>query len=105
MKENGYANLVISFGAPRPSCVTTENGFTWIDVSDLPRDPLFLDNRNNQISEDFPYTAKGLPAGEIVPLEVMGKYYPCGKYVNPMYFDCVDKSCCDDNDDDDDCEE
>ena len=90
--NKGYVNLVISFGAPRPSCVTTENGFTWVDVSHLPLVPLFLEYRNNQISENFPYTAKDVPAGEIVPPEVMRKYYPCGKYVNPMYFDCLDKT-------------
>ena len=107
--KKGYVNLVISFGAPRPSCVTTENGFTWVDVSQLPLVPLFLEYRNNQISEHFPFTAKGLPAGETVPPEAMGKYYPCGRYVEPMYFDCLDKnyfeSCCDDNYDDDDFEE
>lgn len=97
--KKGYVNLVISFGAPRPSCVTTKNGFTWVDVSHLPRVPLFLEYRNNQVSEHFPYTAKDLPAGETVPPEVMGKYYPCGKYVDPLYFN----SCCWDNDDFDSC--
>jgi hypothetical protein len=104
--KKGYVNLVISFGAPRPSCVTTENGFTWVDVSHLPLVPLFLEYRNNQISKHFPYTAKDVPTDETVPPEVMGKYYPCGKYVNPMYFDCWDQndfaSCCDDEYGDDD---
>lgn len=88
--KNGYVNLVISFGAPRPSCVTTENGFNWIDASNLPLVPLTLFYRNNQVSQGFPYTAKNVPEGQIVPPEVMGEYYPCGKYVNPIYFN----SCC-----------
>lgn len=85
--KNGYVNLVISFGAPRPSCVTTENGFNWIDASKLPLVPLTLFYRNNQVSQSFPYTAKNVPEGQIVPPEVMGEYYPCGKYVTPLYFD------------------
>ncbi|PIC79781.1 hypothetical protein CSV75_11375 [Sporosarcina sp. P18a] len=88
--KKGYVNLVISFGAPRPSSVTSENGFTWVDASQLPRVPLFLFYRNNQASESFPYTAKDLPPGVKVPPNVMGKYYPCGNYVNPDYFN----SCC-----------
>jgi hypothetical protein len=89
--KKGYVNLVISFGAPRPSYVTSENGFTWVDASQLPLVPLFLLYRNNQVSESFPYTAKNVPSRETVPPEVMGKYYPCGNYVNPEYF----HSCCD----------
>lgn len=88
--KNGYVNLVISFGAPRPSCVTTKNGFNWIDASSLPLVPLVLFYRNNQISDNFPYTAKNVPEGEIVPHEIMKEYYPCGKYVYPLYFN----SCC-----------
>jgi hypothetical protein len=61
--------------------------------------PLFLFYRNNQISASFPYTAKDLPAGETVPPEVMGKYYPCGNYVNPDYFN----ACCWDYDHNDSC--
>lgn len=87
--KQGYVNLVISFGAPRPSRVTTENGFTWINASQLPLVPLYLFYRNNQVSQGFPYTAKNIPEGQIVPPEVMGEYYPCGNYVNPLYF----KSC------------
>ena len=87
--KRGYVNLVISFGARRPSRVTTENGFTWIDASQFPLVPLYLFYRNNQISQGFPYTAKNIPEGQIVPPEVMGEYYPCAKYVNPLYF----KSC------------
>lgn len=90
--KNCYVNPVISFGAPRPACVTTD----WIDASNLPLVPLTLLYRNNQISPNFPYTAKEIPEGQIVPPEVMGEYYPCGKYVNPLYFnlccyDCSDK--------------
>lgn len=88
--KNGYVNLVISFGAQRPSCVTTENGFNWVDASNLPLVPLTLFYRNNHVSQTFPYTAKNVPEGQIVPPNVMGKYYPCGNYVNPIYFD----SCC-----------
>lgn len=88
--KNGYVNLVMSFGVPRPSQVTTENGFNWVDVSQLPLVPLYLIYRNNQVSQGFPYSAKNIAEGQIVPPEVMGEYYPCGKYVNPLYFD----SCC-----------
>jgi hypothetical protein len=101
--KKGYVNLVISFGAPRPSSVTSGNGFTWVDASQLPMVPLFLFYRNNQISESFPYTAKDLPAGVTVPPKVMGRYYPCGNYVNPDYFnsccwnDHHPDSCCDHN--------
>lgn len=90
INKNGYVNLVISFGAPRPSCVTTKNGFNWIDASNLPLVPLTLFYRNNQTSQSFPYTAKNVPEGEVVPPEIMGEYYPCGKYVTPLYFN----SCC-----------
>ncbi|WP_326908851.1 hypothetical protein [Sedimentibacter sp. MB31-C6] len=93
--KNGYVNLVISFGAPRPSFVTAENEFNWIDASNLPLIPLYLMYRNNQVSQNFSYTAKNIPEGQIVPPEVMGKYYPCGKYVNPRYFN----SCCYDDTD------
>jgi len=94
--KKGYVNLVISFGAQRPSCVTTENGFNWLDLSHLPIVPLYIFYRNNQVAEDFPYSARNVPLGQIVPPEVMGKYYPCGKYVDPFYFkscgcDCDDK--------------
>ncbi|PFN96366.1 hypothetical protein COJ85_24555 [Bacillus sp. AFS076308] len=58
---------------------TTEKGFSWIDASQFPLLPLQLIYRNNHVSQDFPYTAKGIPVGDIVPTEVMGKYYPCGK--------------------------
>lgn len=86
LDKNGYVNLVISYGAPRPSCVTTENGFNWIDASYLPLIPLQLFYRNKIVSESFPYTAKGLQPGHIVTPEVMREYYPCGKYVSPSYF-------------------
>jgi hypothetical protein len=94
--KKGYVNLVISFGAPRPACVTPGNGFNWVDVSHLPLVPLYLFYRNNQVAEEFPYSARNIPEGHIVPPEVMGKYYPCGKYVDPLYFkscgcDCDDK--------------
>jgi hypothetical protein len=89
--KNGYVNLVISFGAPRPSGVTPEHGFTWVDASKLPLVPLFLLYRNNQIAPNFPYTAENITPNDIVPPQVMGNYYPCAKYVDPMYFD----SCCD----------
>lgn len=92
--KKGYVNLVISFGAPRPPHVTTENGFNWIDASKLPLVPLTLFYRNNQVSQRFPYSAKNIPEGQVVPPEVMGEYYPCGKYVNPLYFDSC---CCDCN--------
>lgn len=84
--RKGYVNLVMSFGAPRPSTVTPENGFSWIGASKLPLVPLTLFYRNNQVSQGFPYTAKNVPEGQIVPPEVMGEYYPCDKYVNPLYF-------------------
>ncbi|WP_051280348.1 hypothetical protein [Anaerovorax odorimutans] len=84
--KNAYVNLIISFGASRPSCVTTENGFTWIDASHLPLIPLKLFYRNKIVSQDFPYSANNIPAGDIVPPEVMGEYYPCGKYITPTYF-------------------
>lgn len=88
--KEGYVNLVISFGAPRPSSVTSENGFTWVDASQLPFIPLFLFYRNNQISQKFlPYTATDVPTNEIVTPQAMGEYYPLGKYVDPMYFEHV----------------
>ncbi|WP_093054206.1 hypothetical protein [Salipaludibacillus aurantiacus] len=89
--KKGYVNLVISFGAQRPSGVTPENGFTWVDASQLPLVPLFLIYRNNQISQNFPYTAEDVPKNKIVTPQDMGKYYPCGEYVDPNYFN----SCCD----------
>lgn len=84
--KTGYVNLIISFGAPRPSYVTTENGFNCVDASQLPLIPLQLFYRNKIISQNFPYSANNIPAGNIVPLEVMGEYYPCGKYIKPTYF-------------------
>ncbi|WP_238882921.1 hypothetical protein [Clostridium sp. YIM B02551] len=96
--RKGYVNLVISFGASRPSCVTTENGFTWVDASNLPLVPLTLFYRNNQISSSFPYTAKDVPEGQIVPPEVMREYYPCGKYVDPLYFNSCSCDCKNKND-------
>lgn len=90
--KNGYVNLVISFGARRPSCVTTENGFSWIDASNLPLIPLQLFYRNKIVSDHFPYSAKNIPEGDIVSPEVMGEYYPCGKYVDHVDFK---KSYCD----------
>lgn len=91
--KSGYVNLVISFGAPRPSCVTPENGYNWVDVSNLPLVPLILFYRNNQASSSFPYTAKNVPEGQIVSPEVMGAYYPCGKYVDPIYFNSCSCDC------------
>lgn len=84
--KNGYVNLIISFGAPRPFCVTTENGFNWIDASHLPLIPLQLFYRNKIVSQEFPYSANNIPAGDIIQPEVMGEYYPCGKYITPDYF-------------------
>lgn len=91
--KKGYVNLVISFGAQRPPCVTTENGFNWIDASNLPLVPLILFYRNNQVSQNSPYSAKNVPEGQIVPPEIMKEYYPCGKYVNPIYFDSCSCDC------------
>lgn len=88
--KKGYVKLVISFGAQRPSCVTSENGFNWVDASQFPLVPFQLIYRNNLVPPDFPYTAKNIPAGEMVPPEVLEEYYPCVKYVNPLYFN----SCC-----------
>jgi hypothetical protein len=89
----GYVNLVISFGAPRPSGITPENVFTWVDASHLPLVPLILLYRNNQISPNFPYTAKNVLKNEIVSPQEMGEYYPCGKYVNSRYFySCYDNA-------------
>jgi hypothetical protein len=88
--KKGYVNLVISFGAPRPSSVTSKNGFTWVDASQLPLVPLFLFYRNNQISQNFlNHTAANVPKGEIVTPQDMGKYYLSGKYVDPMYFEQI----------------
>lgn len=84
--KSGYVNLVISFGAPRPAFVTSKNGFTWVDLSELPLVPFSIIYRNTLVSPTFPYTAKNVPVGEVVPPEVMGKYYPCGKYVDANYF-------------------
>lgn len=84
--ENGYVNLVISFGAPRPSFVTTENGFNWIDASSLPLIPLQLFYRNKIVSESFPYSAKNVQPGQIVTPKVMGEYYPCARYVDPGFW-------------------
>lgn len=86
--KNGFVNLVISFGAPRPSCVTSENGFTWVDLSQLPLIPFQIIYRNTLISQFFPFTAKDVPAGQVVPPEVMGEYYPCGKYISPLDVCC-----------------
>jgi hypothetical protein len=86
--KKGYVNLVISFGASRPSSVTSENGFTWVDASQLPLVPLFLFYRNNQISQNFlQHTAANVPTNEIVTPQDMGEYYPSGKYVDTMYFE------------------
>lgn len=86
--NEGYVNLVISFGAPRPSSVTSENGYTWIDASQLPLVPLFLIYRNNQISENFiHYTAADIRPGEVVTPQDMGEYYPSSIYVDPMDFE------------------
>ncbi|MDE5414255.1 hypothetical protein [Alkalihalobacterium chitinilyticum] len=88
--KSGYVNLVISFGASRPSSVTPENGFTWIDASQLPLVPLFLFYRNNQISENFlHHTAADVPTNEIVTPQDMGNYYPFGKYVDTMFFEQI----------------
>lgn len=86
--KNGYVNLVISFGAPRPPCVNTKNGFNWIDASHLPLIPLRLFYRNKIVSDDFPYSAKDVSENTIVSPKIMGEYYPCGRYVNPAYFNC-----------------
>ncbi|PAM94756.1 hypothetical protein B4N84_11015, partial [Flavobacterium sp. IR1] len=76
------------FGASRPSSVTSENGYTWIDASQLPLVPLFLIYRNNQISENFiHYTAADIRPGEVVTPQDMGEYYPSGIYVDPMDFE------------------
>jgi len=96
--KKGYVNLVISFGASRPSFVTTENGFTWIDTSHLPLVPFSLFYRNNQVSQGFPYTAKDISEGQMVPPKIMGEYYPCAKYVSPQY---LNSSCCNDHNEQD----
>jgi hypothetical protein len=86
--QEGYVNLVISFGAQRPSSVTSENGFTWVDASQLPLVPLFLMYRNNQISQNFLHqTAAEVPPGEMVTAEDMGEYYLAGQYLDPIDFE------------------
>lgn len=84
--DDGYVNLVIGFGAERPANVTAENGFTWADLSNLPMIPIVIIYRNTLISPSFPFSAKDVPMNQVVSPEVMGDYYPCGKYVEPLYF-------------------
>lgn len=55
-------------------------------VQPTPLVSLFLLYRNNQVSPNLPYTAKNVPINEIVSPQEMGEYYPCGKYINSVFF-------------------
>lgn len=64
------------------------NGFTRVDLSQSPLIPFQIIYRNTLISQFFPFTAKDVPAGHVVPPQVMGEYYPCGRYINPIEVCC-----------------
>ncbi len=78
--QDGYVNLIVGFGAPRPSFVTPDNGFTWVDLSELPPVPISIIYRNILISSSFKYSAKDVPVDTLVPPRLLGEYYPCGNY-------------------------
>jgi hypothetical protein len=87
--KNGFVNMVVSLGVPRPHFVTAENGFTWVDLADLPLLDYYILYRNVLVSPGFKYTAKTVCEGKEVPPEIMGAYYPCGKYVEPGYLEHI----------------
>ncbi|MEG6584749.1 hypothetical protein [Dendrosporobacter sp. 1207_IL3150] len=74
---DNIAKVVVSFGASRPSFVTPENGFTWIDLSGLNPDLLIY---RNSLSGGFPFTSSGLPESSPVG-HSLGSYLPIGKYL------------------------
>jgi len=77
---DGYVNLVVGFGAPRPTEATAENGYTWVNLKGKPVSILVY--RNMVPSLDFPYLAGAVPAGEMVS-DQLGEYLPQGRLLKP----------------------
>jgi len=77
---DGYVNLVIGFGAPRPAKANSENGYTWVDLKGKPVSILVY--RNMVPSPDFPFLAGAVPAGEAVT-DQLGEYLPQGRLIAP----------------------
>lgn len=75
--KNGYIKLVIGFGAPKPSYITEENGFTYIELKDKPANIILY---RNTLFGGFPFVAKDIKEGEVVPEEALEKYYPVARY-------------------------
>lgn len=76
--EDGYINLAVSFGVPRPAHMTPENGYTWVDLKNKSVSVLLY--RNMAVSPDFPYTAAKEPGG-ITITDQLGEHLPVGKYI------------------------
>lgn len=87
MGRDGYVNLVVGFGAPRPARATAENGYTWVDLKDEPVTTLVY--RNLMPSSGFKNSAAAVPPGQLVG-DQMGEFLPVGRYFTPEQFAALD---------------
>ncbi|CCF13783.1 putative uncharacterized domain protein [Brevibacillus laterosporus GI-9] len=79
LDEQGFATLVVGFGAPRPAFAIPEHGYTWIDLGNQPVKGVIY--RNMVVSACFPCTAVNIPFGQQVSMQ-MGEYLPVGQYIS-----------------------
>ncbi|RAP28408.1 hypothetical protein C2W64_04842 [Brevibacillus laterosporus] len=78
LDQQGCANLIVGFGAPRPAFATPERGYTWVDLGNQPVKGVIY--RNMVVSACFPCTAANVPFGQQVTMQ-MGEYLPVGQYI------------------------
>ena len=70
--------VVISTAADRPANATTECGYTWLPWGPLPKPDVIM--RNMLPAADFHQAVQDTDADEGNEREVLGPYYPVGRY-------------------------
>lgn len=83
ISQDGFVNLVVGFGAEKPAKVKPENGYTWVDLKG--KNIRFLLYRNMVVSPEFKFSARDVPAGELV-IDQIGDYLPRAKWVSSEDF-------------------
>ncbi|MGG1441987.1 hypothetical protein ABE354_07955 [Brevibacillus laterosporus] len=79
LDEQGFATLLVGFGAPRPAFAIPERGYNWVDLGNQPVKGVIY--RNMVVSACFPCTAVNIPLGQQVSMQ-MGEYLPIGQYIS-----------------------
>jgi hypothetical protein len=82
--SDGYVNMVVGFGAPRPTKATAEYGYTWIDMKYHPVSTLIF--RILLPSKGLSLPLQTIPSGGLVT-DQLGEYLPVARYISLEEFD------------------